>query len=191
MRLFIGVSLPAESNTYLAEQLKVMGDLPGIRWVKPANLHITLAFLGEVAPQQVAQLQQLIKEPAAVADPFELSLGTRIAVFPGWQRPKVIWLGIEQGHGELHTVQSSLASALRRHGFPTEDKPYKPHITLGRVRDGLLPDVLEKVKRQTWLMPAGLITGITLYESTFSQAGPTYREIGFAAFKKGVRPRTS
>lgn len=127
MRLFIAIDLPVELKQALA---KLRCELPAARWVPAAQIHLTLAFLGEV---EEASAGRLNAELARIQlPPFTLSL-TGLGCFPHRQRPRVLWVGLAPD-AQLANLVAAVQSAIRACGLPMEERPFSAHITLGRLR---------------------------------------------------------
>lgn len=139
IRTFIAIELPEEVQHGLA---RVQGELkrshPPVRWVSPEKIHVTLKFLGEIPAEQVESVCQVAARVAASAVPFELE-AAGAGVFPNLRRPRVVWVGVQGDLPALHTLQASLEQELARAGFPKEERPFSPHLTLGRVQDRASP----------------------------------------------------
>jgi len=127
MRLFIAIELPAELKQALA---RLHCDLPGARWVPAAQIHLTLAFLGEV---EEASAWRLNTELARIHLPaFTLTM-TGLGSFPHRQRPRVLWVGLAPEE-HLANLVAAVHSAIRDCGLPLEERPFSAHITLARLR---------------------------------------------------------
>ncbi len=173
-----------EMNTALQRHLttirgQVAQLLPGIRWVEPAGIHLTLAFLGELTDEQLVQAQQATEQAASSAHPFSFQL-TRFGTFGSPRQPRVIWLGIDipSGLTQLHhRLQQELISA----GFEVEKRPFAPHLTLARVKNPLslseqqiLQDLLqskEKIKIPSAKFP---VQHIAVMKSELLRTGAQY-----------------
>ncbi len=134
LRAFIAVELPAEIQQGLVQVTnQLMQQLAGIpvRWVPVHNIHLTLMFLGDVSEANLQLVKDSLAEEAINHQPFDISIG-KVGVFPSLQRPRVIWVGVE-APGELMAVQSGVEHRMTRLGYPREERPFSPHLTLGRV----------------------------------------------------------
>jgi len=103
-----------------------------VRWVVPESLHVTMKFLGEVAPHRVDEITEATTCAVAGAKPFSLWI-SGFGAFPSVQRPRVVWVGCEPAP-PLELLQHRVEQEMDRIGFPLEGRPFHPHITLGRVR---------------------------------------------------------
>jgi 2'-5' RNA ligase len=133
MRVFVGIDLDDEIRTKIARLLAgVCGFAPDARWVSPESLHVTLKFIGEQKPEQVAAITerlQLVKGKSA-----EIRFAGH-GFFPTAKAPRVFWIGIQAGP-ELAELASSVDSALAELQIPREDRPFSPHLTLARGGGG-------------------------------------------------------
>jgi 2'-5' RNA ligase len=187
IRSFIAIQLPQELRSALHElALPLQGLSLDVKWVPQNNYHLTLKFLGEIAPGDIrgldAQLQEL-----ADRERFNLLLGGW-GMFPSPKRPSVLWVGLG---GELDTLRqlwTDLEDRLSARGYPRERR-WHPHITLGRFRS---PDRLDSLNARLQQMPSFdrigsfTATGLTLMESRLSPAGPSYNPQSIHEFRAKV-----
>ncbi len=126
MRLFVAIDLPVG----IKEQLAVMScGLPGARWVRSEQLHLTLRFIGEVD----SVLFHAIREALSLvgATPFSMQLDG-VGYFPPRKKPRVVWAGIRE-NPDLVRLRNRIESALVRTGLAPEQRKFSPHITLARL----------------------------------------------------------
>lgn len=133
MRLFYALELPSDIQTALGRLQSP--DARDYRWVDPALMHLTLAFLGEQPEDQLSVLQRIGSDVASVSHEGVLRLG-KAGSFGSRRAPRVLWIDLDGDVEALIGVQSRLAEQLGRAGFPLEDRPFAPHVTLARRRDG-------------------------------------------------------
>ena len=127
MRLFVALSLPEIVRQRLSG---LANGLPGARWVKPENLHLTLRFLGEVNNVTAADVDDAL---AKIRSPgFDLSL-TGIGHFGEGRKLRALWVGVDAS-ADLMRLQEKIEQALIRAGLPPESRKFKPHITLARFK---------------------------------------------------------
>lgn len=131
MRLFIGIGLPAPVAEELAKSARKLISAAAaekIRWTPPANLHITLSFLGQVHPARLGVIQQAVTTIYAPCMSLELDgVGT-------FDRVGVLYATVKPSP-PLFALAEQVVSAMETIGFAREDRPYSPHITLARTRD--------------------------------------------------------
>lgn len=141
-RTFIAVRLPDAIRAQLALQIdNLKPRLPAaVRWVAPESLHLTLAFLSALDDARLASAEQATAVAAREGAPFALAL-TNLGTFGSARVPRVIWAGVSGDISALGNLQGRLASELEMRGFPREDRPFSPHLTLARIKEPLPPDV--------------------------------------------------
>lgn len=184
-RMFIAIEI--QNNKALADLIasyrSVLAD-EKIRWVDPSGMHLTLAFLGDIDEQQQQEAAELLKETARDFEPFTIGF-TAAGLFRNLRRPRVLWLGIEAGDS-LYEMRSVLCRKLMEAGLLEEEKPFSPHLTLGRMKR------IENRKRLSALLsqpsgpqlPPQHITEIILYESILREGSPpVYRRVARAELR--------
>lgn len=143
MRLFIAIAIPEEIRSSVASLLQEFrGVAPSLKWTNPANLHITLKFLGETDP---SGLQPIVDAIANVHSTESVTLTLRnLDAFPNFKRPKILWAGIRPS-ANLYAITREIELATGNLGFPAEDRDFTPHLTLARLKKALLPAKLSAV----------------------------------------------
>jgi 2'-5' RNA ligase len=132
VRLFVALTPPPDAVTELwtaSEALRT--EQPGLRWALPDQWHLTLAFLGEVGEKETSNLGERLGRVAARQPPLRLSLGGA-----GRFGNRVLWIRVRGETDRLRRLAVSVRAAARRARLPVEDRPYRPHLTLARARDG-------------------------------------------------------
>jgi 2'-5' RNA ligase len=183
VRVFIAVDVgdavrreAARVVSTLQMKLEAAKTPPKVVWVKPAALHVTIRFLGEVEPAEVERIAPLLAAPIAVA-PFEVRW-RGIGTFPNNRHPRALWLGVINGATQLAAIEAEVAKRLTGAAVELDDRALLPHLTLGRVKmagAGIdWPKLLQsaEVKNAT-----SFIDRVTLYQSKLSQYGPHYTEL--------------
>jgi 2'-5' RNA ligase len=154
--------------TDLARRLRGDSGGDGVRWVRPEALHVTLRFLGEIEATRAPPLARRASQGLAALRPFALRLGP-VELFPSPRRPRVIALGLEPV-APLLELAEAVERACVAQGFPAEDRPFRAHLTLGRVREQRLPAVAA-------LAPSAAefaVEEAVLFRSELSSAGSRY-----------------
>lgn len=147
MRLFFAILLADHTKhrvSLIQETMKRALAGQRIAWVKEENLHLTLRFLGE---QDEHGMQKAVEAGETVARqqvPFRFVV-RGAGVFPDTRRARVLWVGIEEPVEPLYLLAQSLEHELRERGFPAEEKPFRSHITLARVKEPPPASVIEKL----------------------------------------------
>lgn len=179
MRSFIAIELPIEiKDALLRIQDKLKTQLPGINWIKPLNLHITLKFLGDISLKQLSEAKQIITEITKTTPCFKIKLET-LGVFPNLHAARIIWIGANQPPLELKQLAEQLETRLVESGIPQEQRSFCTHITIGRIKSHLIPSDLKKALSviEKDIADANCefdCRGITLFKSTLGAQGATY-----------------
>ena len=135
IRSFIAVELAAEQTRAVARILKQLAqNWPEYRWADPQNLHLTVNFLGDVPDEKIPRICQILREGCAQHPPFQIEL-SNLGAFPRNQRPRVIWIGVDNGKSPLSRLHYDLAQQWDLLRLERDRKSYRPHLTLGRIRD--------------------------------------------------------
>jgi 2'-5' RNA ligase len=178
-RTFIAVKFSTEVISALDDiqsRLKsAVGSRAKVKWVKPGNIHLTLQFLGEVGVDVLDEMAGLLKEAFRDNPPFEVRL-SGLGAFPSPKKPRVVWVGIQAGVGELRAVSDAVFEVTGAFGFAREKRPFKPHVTLGRVRDPRKSSGISEGLEKTGEADAGScqIDVVHLVASELTPAGPIY-----------------
>ncbi len=137
LRLFAAVELTDEARRAAAAHAARLraSPPPGVKisWEREEKLHLTLKFFGGVEPERAGALSDALSRSAASSRPFPLRLEAA-GVFPTPARPSVLWLGLSDASGELARLHARLEDECAAADFPREQKSFRPHVTLARVR---------------------------------------------------------
>lgn len=145
-RLFIAIPMPEPVRALIGEIVADLGgdDAP-VRWTAAGQSHLTLHFLGETDPAQAELLRLSFPSFANRRAAFEIETGA-LGCFPESSPPNVVWLGLSRGGHELTALHRDIGQALARLSFEPEERAFRPHITLGRVRDGVDRPTAERLR---------------------------------------------
>lgn len=174
IRAFIAVHLPGSVRDTLAETARALaGRVPpgAVRWVRPEHMHLTLVFLGDTPTAKLTAVQQAMDAATGSVAPFTLYT-TGIGCFPNARRPRVIWVRLSGEEERLVELKRGLDAALAPLGWPPEEKPFRAHLTLGRVKDE------QAARGADWTtdvphLPVP-VDAIHLIESRLTSSGPVY-----------------
>ncbi|MGQ9801579.1 MAG: RNA 2',3'-cyclic phosphodiesterase [Candidatus Saccharicenans sp.] len=179
MRIFIAIDLTTGIKTELARAVRLLKPVAaGIKWVEPENYHLTLKFLGEVSESQVEVIKAVLEDVVSRHCSFQLTVKSTGSFPPGQSRMRVIWVGLE-AEPELLALQSDLEDCLGQSGFEREERPFSPHLTIGRAREPQRQDRLkaELEKLGSKEFGAMKVNEISLFESRLRPEGPEYKII--------------
>jgi 2'-5' RNA ligase len=179
-RTFCAVELPSEVRSRVAETIARLREAaPEVRasWERPEKLHITLKFIGEVAPARIVALSSAASRAARGNQPFELKL-EGAGAFPPRGDPRVLWLGIKDEAGALLRLQKSLEDECAAEEFRREDRPFHPHLTLARIRAPESARSLARLHQESILEAIEFaVTDLIVLRSELGAGGSRYREI--------------
>jgi 2'-5' RNA ligase len=149
-----------------------------VRWVAPENVHLTLQFLGAVPEERVPGVEAALRAVAAEARPLSLEV-KGAGGFPNARRPRVVWAGLGGDVAPLAALAAGIGRRLAPLGFPPEERPFSPHLTLGRARDGRgAPGLAGSLARTSGQDGAPWrASELVLFESHLSPKGPRYEAI--------------
>lgn len=177
MRAFIAIKLDLKIiNDLMNIQQELKSRIKGIRWVKPELLHITLKFLGEIKEEDIDFLEKLLSELGNSTNSFNLSFSS-LGAFPRQGDPRVIWIGVEEGAGELYALARKIDQLFLAHRIlnkPDKTK-FKPHLTLGRRNKHEELYLLDRVFEERWVCNNTMnVKEFYLMQSTLYPSGPIY-----------------
>ena len=175
VRAFAAVDISNEARGDCARILEALeAGGADARWTRSENLHLTLRFFGQTPPDRLRPLRTLLDEILRKTRPFLMRLG-KLGVFPDARRPRVVWAAVEQGGAELGRMAEELESGARAIGMEPEERPFVPHLTLGRIRggrsSGQIARLVASLECRSGPMP---VEELVLYRSILSREGPVY-----------------
>jgi 2'-5' RNA ligase len=132
-RLFIAIELPKTTKEALAKVQDHLKGARAVRWTRPEQIHLTLQFLGNVPIEKMEAIIDALQATVPHLVPFELTL-TGVGAFPNLKRPRVIWAGVSNSISPLQDLHRAVIVATKTVGFKPEERPFKPHLTFGRVQ---------------------------------------------------------
>lgn len=176
MRLFLAITLPDEVCAGVARAMApAQAAAPQLRWVGAERLHLTMKFLGERPEGDVARIAESLGRALEAVPAFSATLRDAGA-FPNFRRPRAVWLGMHP-HDLFANMSARLGAALAALGIAEENRPFRPHVTLGRLTSPLPAPQGESLERalrairQSWTVP---VREVVLMRSTLGAGGSTY-----------------
>lgn len=183
MRLFLALELTSGAADEIHSAIGPMRNAePGFAWVPAHKLHLTLKFLGESDESRVAALIEAADRVAAANRPFEMELGG-VGAFPNFRRPRVVWIGVAS-EPRLELLHHDVELAAADVGYEVEGRPFRPHVTLARVRAPLPPPrarTLARAARAVSYSATLFVDRLTLFDSATAGADAHYRCLHTAA----------
>ncbi|HEY6193050.1 MAG TPA: RNA 2',3'-cyclic phosphodiesterase [Bacteroidota bacterium] len=175
IRTFIAFDTPSPVRDAMIALQEALAEADAdVRWESPEKSHTTVKFLGAVDESILPGVLAATGSACREFRPFEVTY-EGIGAFPDRRHPKVIWIGCRNDDGSLASLKSSLDRALASFGFPIEDRPFRPHITLGRVRGPRgLRNLTPKLEKLTFEPRKETISEILVMKSVLRPQGGEY-----------------
>ena len=176
MRAFLGISLSNDMRASLAAlQRELAESHADVKWVSPAQLHITLKFLDEISASQRQAIEERLRQVARCEPSFRLGIEC-VGAFPSIHAPRVLWVGLSEGKERVAHLAASIEQELAGFALRQEERSFAAHLTIGRVRSVRHQLALvQRLRELSWQPPAAWpVTSLTLYQSVLSSSGPHY-----------------
>jgi 2'-5' RNA ligase len=185
LRAFVAVEIP---QGVLAAIESVQAELRRrlrARWVRPGSMHLTLKFLRDIPADRVASVAAAVQAAAGGHTGFNLTV-SGIGVFPSMRRPRVIWSGFSGQTALLSDLQRGLEGSLASLGFPSEERPFRAHLTLGRFPEAPKPELIAEVVNSFNDRAFGefAVEELILFQSDLQPKGPVYKALARARLKE-------
>ena len=183
IRTFIAVETsPAVQRRAAELQAKLRESQVNATWTDPENMHLTLQFLGDVEDTLVPEVCKRVAIAAAPFAPFFVDF-SKAGAFPANDRPRTVWIGVDQGTQELIDLQFAIQESLVEMRFPRERRTFRPHLTLARVREGgrrqsQLSELLAHYR--DFKAESCDVSEVLIFASYLDRSGPTYQIMGRA-----------
>ncbi len=176
MRTFLAFTIPPVLRQQIMAITDELRTLPGgekIKWVKEENLHITLAFIGDTKKADIPRLKAFFRQ--------ELKAGfyimkPRLEIFPH-EDPRLVWISVELSNDAAPIMANNISGHLKQLKYPTEEKPFKPHITLARIKSPLSEEFINNFNKKSPQDIKWQINEIIFFESVLNQGEPLYKLI--------------
>ncbi len=181
IRAFVAVDVPNDARAALSEaQARLKRAHVGVKvsWTKIENLHLTLQFLGYVEEPAIDKITMALESVATQCGAFDLPV-RGAGGFPDERRPRVLWVGCDDGAGKLNALAQAVQTAMRPLGFEPERRDFSAHLTLGRVKfpspDAALTRALDSIKNDAF--GTLRVDSLHLYESQLHPEGSVYTKL--------------
>ncbi|MDH7601244.1 MAG: RNA 2',3'-cyclic phosphodiesterase [Armatimonadota bacterium] len=176
VRTFVAVLLADELKSRISEVQEQAKKLaPDVKWVEPENFHITLKFLGNVREDALAGVLSAVEDAVKDYQKFEVSVAG-VGAFPNPKNARVVWVGVESGQERLASLAATIDAKLAELGFPREERDFKSHITIGRVKSkkhlGALARGIAKIEARS--LGTQEVRSVAVMQSVLRPEGPVY-----------------
>ena len=180
VRTFIAAEISGEVHACATKAIEHLSNCNAdIKWVRPSDMHLTIKFLGDVDYTGLSDVCRSLERAVADFEPIEVECGG-LGAFPRLERPRTIWLGIDDSEKRLAQLVGAVEDAMADIRFRRESRPFQPHLTLGRLRNGQHSEALaEQIRNGEFTLRGGLVIDeLVVFSSELAREGPTYTTIG-------------
>jgi 2'-5' RNA ligase len=187
VRLFLAINFAPEVRRAVADASAPLRAIaPDLSWVREPQLHLTVKFLGEQPDDMAPRVADAMRAVASRNRVVDVEIGG-IGAFPNFRRPRVVWIGVTPDP-KLELLHHDVESACESLGLPVDGKPFRPHLTLARVKPrGAKTDMLRDLAReakQISYVEEVLITAIDLMQSDLTTVGARYHMLATAPLRE-------
>ena len=177
LRLFLAIDIPNSVRGKITEAQSFYKSLNlDATWVKPSNMHLTLKFLGNTQPDLITAIINRLAKIAHSSPPFSVTFG-KVGVFPNVSRPRVLWVGLENGKDQLDSLKLRVENKIADLGFPMDKQKPVHHLTLARIRSGKNMEGLKKALQspQRFEIDPFEVSSVQLIKSELTPKGSVYK----------------
>lgn len=187
IRAFVALDLPADVQRDLAAFCAPLQKLDAaVSWIRPDRIHLTLKFLGNVEESAVEAIGDALRSAVESVSPFALR-PAGCGAFPSLREMRVIWVGVQGELEPLKGLHRRVEEALERLGFPKENRPFRAHLTLGRVKGRRQLKALQEAltARHSYQGVIFDVSEVVLYKSDLKPDGAQYTPLKRLPFRGG------
>ena len=179
LRCFIAISLPRELKAEILgiqDRLKSAGA--DVSWTRQEGMHLTLKFLGEIEEKGIPKIERALDMAVDGVTTFVLSV-SGMGIFPDLRSPRVVWIGLKEEGNNLIKLHKGVEEELKKIGFPSEERRFTPHITLGRIRSNRnIEKLLKLIDAEKGVDSGGVeVSDLHLIKSELKPSGAVYTEL--------------
>lgn len=179
-RIFVAFDISEEARRKIADYISnLKTGFPNVKagWEEAEKLHLTLKFLGDSDEKQIENLSEIVEKIAKQFSTSEFQLSTT-GVFPSPKNARVLWLGVEGDVEKMRNINSGLENECEKIGFKKENRDFKPHLTIARLREPQKSENLVRKHLENKIEPVRFeVSSIVIYESKLQPAGSIYRKL--------------
>jgi RNA 2',3'-cyclic 3'-phosphodiesterase len=184
LRTFIAIELDESLRIAIGRvqgKFKRVAPSGGVKWIPSDSIHLTLKFLGDTPRSRISQVEAALQAACATVAPFDFNVEGR-GCFPNFRRPRVIWVAVRDRGQTLARLQRNIETYVAPLGWPTEERDFSPHLTLGRVAKGADRATEEEIGRmveRSVVEQIGVqrVTAVSLIQSDLRSTGPVYTRL--------------
>jgi len=184
VRTFIAVEISSEVRGKTQKLISSLAaSSANVKWVEPQSLHVTLKFLGNVEMLEVPEVCQAVAEAVADLPPFDVQF-CGAGAFPSLERPRTVWVGMTRGTDEMVALHDVLERRLAGLGFRSDGRRFRPHLTIGRVRNSSTEEIEALAAlladQQDFIGGSGDVSEVVVFSSEQGREGPVYEPLSHA-----------
>lgn len=180
MRTFFAVDIEEEIKTSISLLINRFQKMEkNIRWVKTENIHLTIYFFGEVQDNDLNELEIILQNVVKGLQPFTVTV-KGLSAFPSVERPRVVWIGVQNPMRELNAIFDGINSGLLETELKIKKdvKGYTPHLTIGRVKGKYDKRIITEIQdERDTKFGTFRVENIILYQSILRREGPIYKPL--------------
>ncbi len=188
VRTFVAVEIPSEVKDRAGQLIARLSTTPAkVKWVGREQMHWTLKFLGDVDMRDIPKICEAVARAVEPLSPFDVE-ARGAGAFPDPRRPRTVWLGVGEGSQQMVNLHDAIERELARLGYRAENRRFRPHLTIGRVRSSPEgSDELGQLIEQHADFESGLSTvyEVVIFSSELGRDGPTHEPLGHAELQGG------
>ncbi len=184
LRTFIAIEIPESIKEKIATVIEKLKErVGGLSWVRPSTLHVTVKFLGSVERERIEPIARALERIGSETSPFRVTI-KGVGGFPSVKVPRVVWMGIEDCQ-ELTELHRRVEQEMHRLGFEKETRPFRPHLTLCRVKGEVDRKRLseELVRSVPSICETFVADGIILFKSELNPGGAIHTPLRHIHFR--------
>ncbi len=188
LRLFIAAEITDEMRSKLGGLIEGLSSpADGVKWVRPRSIHLTLKFLGNVREEDLGSVKKTGEEGISGFKGIDdISLTVKgLGTFPGGNtsRARVIWVGLDGDVERMGSIRNALEEAFAKIGFPKEERDFRPHLTLGRVKGRASGGMIDKIESMKDIVLGDIVvSGLHLFRSDLKPTGAVYTSLFYYPF---------
>jgi RNA 2',3'-cyclic 3'-phosphodiesterase len=184
LRTFIAIELDEPLHIALRSiqgVLKRQTPPGSVKWVGTEGIHLTLKFLGDTPASRIHEIETALRSACSGFEPFEFGVEGR-GCFPNFRQPRVIWVAVRDRNSTLARLQTAVERTVAPLGWPTEERTFSPHLTLGRISkgaDGRTAAAVGQSVERTVVEQIGLqqVSAVSLMQSDLRSTGAVYSRL--------------
>jgi len=188
-RIFVAINISDEARIKVADYIEVLRDeFSNLRvgWERAEKLHLTVKFLGDIDSNESQNLTDAVDKTARQFSNFKLQI-SQTGVFPSKRNARILWLGIDDEHGSLQKINDLLETECGQKGFVKESRNFKPHLTIGRLREpNKSKELTDRHSNKTFAAVEFEVSEIVIYESRLRKSGSIYSVVSKHHFKENL-----